>query len=403
TIIRFLLPGVIPEHFTEAADAVRVVGSMLPLAGISAVLSTALASSGKQRVPILARALPALAVGLAVFLIKISNLATLPLALLVGTAARFGILLMALLSAKISFKRPRPLWKGGRVLLIFIGLPLIVFVLRNLHIVTERVLASTALGSSGTVVSIVLAFLPLTPFLGMVGSVTTIVLLPFIMRSGLAGGKEQIARLMSLGLQLTLALSVPTTAFLLTFKSEITEVLYGWGAIRVEQQVIICSLLARYAPGIVALAVLPVLLRVMQITRSVLFQMSTAVGGFIVTFGLQWILLCRYGHQGIPTGTVLGAYLLGGFLFIFLIVDLGRESHRDIPGFLGALLFSSVISAWVASKVFEWLFGWMELLWFPLISAGFIFSAGFCIILAALTWSRIMNLMSAVMGKTPVD
>lgn len=410
-VCRLLWPGFTPNTVPDTVEAVRIIGAILPLVGAGAVLSTALTSFGSRFLPVLSRIIPAITVLLSVFLIQPCGVGVLPVALMTGVIIRFAVLLTALLRLGIDIQRSRPFFKGFYSVVIFAGSPLVVFALRNMHLVTERVfstLTSTGLSTVpsdafGTVTTIVLSYLPITPFLGIAGTVTTVILLPFMVRSRLKEGGRNLARLMGLGIQLSLALSVPSALFLLTFRHEVIQTLYGWGVLLDTEQGLMASMLMRYAPGIIAMAVLPVLLRTMQLCFSSRFQLSTALGGFTVLCVSQWIGLSRQGLVGVPLGTTVGSFVLALFLLCALVFRLGRSSLENVPAFLLSLVAASALSAWASNHVGMWLFEVLPFSVAALIGTSLVFVFVFLLVLTALTWKRLLDMVHMVMNKAPVS
>ncbi len=242
-----------------------------------------------------------------------------PLGMLVGLAAY--VLVLGLLARPFARRAMRSRWASVRRLAPDLP-PLIVMSAANYGLVLlERALAANL--GAGRLAALTYAFRVVNGPITLIVMTASTMLFTVMSAKAARQGRHAVHELAGPALRISIVLSLPAAALLMTSAESMVRVLFERGAFTEESTRLTALAMVCYAPGLVGWAILPVLLRVYwalhDLRGPAAIQSGSAVFGALSMLGLTW----TFGFPGLALAGSLTALVHAAALVVAL--------HRGRP------------------------------------------------------------------------
>jgi putative peptidoglycan lipid II flippase len=180
---------------------------------------------------------------------------------------------------------------------------------------------ATTLGV-GAVTAYTVAFTLLQIPIGVIGVPLGIVLMPTLSREAATGNEVEYTSLLTRALRVIVFVMVPIAAIAAILRSEVVELLFGYGFTADAIALTAATLLA-FLVGLVAHSLIAVLARAFYARQDTLTPVLVAIGAVVVNTVMAYVLAGPLGLPGVALAIAIAAWLEAGTLAILL--------HRRIP------------------------------------------------------------------------
>lgn len=218
----------------------------------------------------------------------------------------------------------------------------------TVNVTVERALAARL--PEGSLAALTYAYRMLHFPLALFMTNASTMLLPALAGHAVRGDARAVDALTQRALRIAIVFVVPLAGLALALAEPLTRVVLERGAFTVASTAITATAVVWYAPGIVALALVQILLRAYQASHALWRLAWTTGAGIAVNILLMVTLTALVGFPGLPLASSLSAFALLGLMLVGV-----RGRVRGLGGVVFARGTMAVVVAGVAAAGAAWL------------------------------------------------
>jgi putative peptidoglycan lipid II flippase len=347
SIVGLLAPGFAPAVLAHTVDLTRVMLLGPIFLGLGAVATAALNGSRRFAASAIAPIIYNLAIiGAAVILGPSMGVEALAVGVVAGSLGHLLIQLPPLANVGYSWRPSVDLGDSeARHAFILMAPRAVGLGATQLIFVTLTSLASTL--GTGAVSAYTIAFSLLQIPIGVLGIPFGIVLFPSLSRELALGRTGTYLALIGRALRVLLFVMLPITALGMVLRSQIVELLLGYGRFDAAAVDLTAATLLLFLIGLPAHGILDVLARSFYARKDTATPVVAAILGVVVTIGLAMALVGALGLPAVGLALSGGTYAEG---LLLLAVLKRREPALDLAG-VGGIGLRSLAGAIAAGGV----------------------------------------------------
>jgi len=317
-IIPLITPGFSQPQWDRIVDLTRIMILGPIFLALGSLVTSVLNAQGRFAASAIAPIVYNLAIiGAAVVLVPSLGVTGLAIGVVAGSIAHFAIQLAPLralgfrydLDIDLADPEARKALKLMAPRALGLGAGQITFL-----VVTG--LASTL--GTGAVTAFNVAFTLLQIPIGVIGVPLGVVVLPSLSREAVSGNLHEFAALMSRAIRLIVFVMVPITAIAIVLRTEVVDLLFGYGKLNRATLDSTAAAFATFLLGLTAHALIAVLARAFYARQDTRTPVAAAILAVVVNSTLATILVGPLGLAGLALAIAIAAWLETAVLVVLL-------------------------------------------------------------------------------------